>query len=80
MTPEEVSGINESFPADAPKLKILYLVLVAVLGIALLFGLVAWLVLALRGTPMPEGMAVIVGAISGGLLGVLAGPVTKGDR
>lgn len=50
-----------------------YLALVWVLGIALLLGIGGWLVLAFQGRTMPEGLAVIIGAISGGLVGLISG-------
>ena len=74
MTPEEVSGVTESFPDDAEKLSTLYLVLIVVLGTALLFGLVAWFIMAMNGRALPEGMAVLVGSIGGGLVGILTSP------
>ncbi len=48
-----------------------YLLVIAGLTLALLFGLVAWFVLALRGDSMPEGMAVLIGTIGGGLVGLV---------
>lgn len=85
MTPEDVSGVEirgaeESFPADAPALKTLYLVLVVVLGLVLVIGVVAWVLLAFAGVAMPEGLAVIIGAICGGLVGILTSPSSGRSR
>jgi hypothetical protein len=63
LAPEDVTAINRP----------LYMLVVAGLLVALLFGLVAWFVLALRGESMPEGMAVLVGTVGGGLVGLLTG-------
>lgn len=52
----------------------LYYMTLAVLGVALLFGLVAWFVIALKGKTMPEGFSVIIGTLVGGLVGVITSP------
>ena len=46
-------------------------VVIGGLLLALLFGLVAWFILTLQGDDMPEGMAVLIGTIGGGLVGLI---------
>ena len=65
-------GGAELAPADiTPLNRPVYLVVIAGLTGALLFGLVAWFVLTLKDKEMPEGMAVLLGSIGGGLLGLI---------
>ena len=62
LAPGDITAVNRRF----------YLLVVAGLIVALLFGLVAWFVLAVRGDDMPEGMAVLIGSIGGGIVGLIA--------
>ena len=50
-----------------------YLTLIGVLGTTLIVGVGGWLVLAFANRTMPEGLAVIIGAIAGGLVGLISG-------
>lgn len=78
VPPLQTTG-DELAPEDiTPTNRPVYLLLIAGLLIALLFGLVAWFVLALRGDDMPEGMAVLIGTIGGGVVGLLTGSKSKG--
>ena len=61
LAPDEITEVNRP----------IYLLVIGGLILALLFGLVAWFVLAIRGEAMPEGMAVLIGSIGGGLIGVI---------
>jgi hypothetical protein len=80
VRPEDVSGVGgsrESLPIQAEKLPRLYALLIVILGLGFLFGLVAWFILVLDGKEMPEGMAVIIGTVAGGLVGVITKPGSK---
>lgn len=66
LAPEDITLTNRP----------VYLLVIAGLFLALLFGLVAWFVLTVRGESMPEGMAVLVGTIGGGLVGLVTGAKT----
>jgi hypothetical protein len=63
LAPEDITEVNRPF----------YMLVVGGLLVLLLFGMVAWFVLALRGDDMPEGMAVLIGSIGGGVVGLLTG-------
>jgi uncharacterized membrane-anchored protein len=67
VKPEDITEANRPF----------YMLLVGGLLVVLLFGLVAWFVLALRGTAMPEGMAVLIGSVGGGVVGLLTASASK---
>jgi hypothetical protein len=60
-------GPTDITPVNRP----IYIIVIAGLTAALLFGLVAWFVLTLKDHEMPEGMAVLLGSIGGGLLGLI---------
>ncbi len=62
LQPGDITDTNRNF----------YTIVVSGLLAALLFGMVAWFVLALRGDDMPEGMAVLVGSVGGGLVGLIS--------
>ena len=64
----------ESLKEDVtPDNKKVYFALVVSLGAALVIGVLGWLALAFVGKTMPEGLTVIIGAISGGLVGLISG-------
>jgi hypothetical protein len=68
----DASGGTELAPGDiTPVNRPVYMMVIGGLLVALLFGLVAWFVLALQGDDMPEGMAVLIGTIGGGLVGLI---------
>lgn len=45
---------------------------IVILGLVLIIGVVGWLVLAATGKAMPEGLGVILGTVSGGLVGLIS--------
>jgi hypothetical protein len=61
LAPDEITPLNRP----------VYMMVIGGLLVALLFGLVAWFILALQGDDMPEGMAVLIGTIGGGLVGLI---------
>jgi hypothetical protein len=61
LAPEDITPLNRP----------VYLMVIGGLMLALLFGLVAWFILTLQGDDMPEGMAVLIGTIGGGLVGLI---------
>lgn len=63
LAPDEITFTNRP----------VYLLVIGGLLAALLFGLVAWFILTLQGDEMPEGMAVLIGTIGGGLVGLITG-------
>lgn len=66
------TGATELSPQDiTPLNRPVYLMVIGGLLLALLFGLVAWFILTLQGDDMPEGMAVLIGTIGGGLVGLI---------
>jgi hypothetical protein len=68
----EANGGAELAPEDiTPLNRPVYLMVIGGLMAALLFGLVAWFILTLQGDDMPEGMAVLIGTIGGGLVGLI---------
>jgi hypothetical protein len=74
--PETQQG-TELAPQDiTPVNRPLYMLVIAGLLIALLLGIVAWFVLTIRGQDMPEGLAVLIGTIGGGLVGLLTASKT----
>ncbi len=50
-----------------------YLAVIIILGAVLLIGVLGWLVLALNKRTMPEGLDVLLGAVAGGLVGLISG-------
>lgn len=68
----DADGGQELDPDDiTPLNRPVYLLVIGGLMVALLFGLVAWFILTLQGDDMPEGMAVLIGTIGGGLVGLI---------
>ncbi|KQP69540.1 hypothetical protein ASF40_16915 [Microbacterium sp. Leaf288] len=68
----EEEGGGEGLPEPITKLnRPVYLVVIIGLFVTLLFGLVSWFVLTLQGLAMPEGMAVLIGTVGGGLVGLV---------
>jgi hypothetical protein len=63
LAPDDITAVNRP----------VYMLVIAGLVVALIFGLVAWFVLAMRGEQMPAGMAAVIGTVGGGLVGLLAG-------
>jgi len=71
----QVVSIDEVRAAlDPTKNRWLYFLTLSIIGAALLFSLVAWFVMVLDGKTMPEGFAVVVGTLAGGLVGVITSP------
>lgn len=50
----------------------LYVPIVIALSLVFLLGALLWMLLAINGKAMPDGLAAIVGAIGGGLVATLA--------
>ncbi len=50
----------------------LYFAVIVILGVVLLVGVVGWLILAGKDKTMPEGLGVILGAVSGGLVSLVS--------
>jgi hypothetical protein len=50
----------------------LYLAVIVILGVVLLVGVIGWLTLAANDKSMPEGLGVILGAVSGGLVSLVS--------
>ena len=74
----EANGGSELAPDDiTPLNRPVYLLVIGGLLAALLFGLVAWFILTLQGDDMPEGMAVLIGTIGGGLVGLITASKTS---
>jgi hypothetical protein len=63
---------SRQFPSDAPQLKTLYGVVLAVLGLTLLAGVGAWVATIFVEKAMPDGLSNLVSLIAGGLIGLLA--------
>lgn len=59
-------------PPDAPQLKSLYGIVLAVLGLALLGGVAGWIAFVFADKTMPDGLSTLIALIAGGLIGVLA--------
>jgi hypothetical protein len=64
---------TESLRDVTPVNRKVYLLVVSILGVALVSGIAGWLVLTFTNRQMPEGLAVIVGTIAGGLVGLISG-------
>jgi len=62
-----------SLPPDAQRVPQLYAIVLVFLGLTLLAIVVGWILLALNGKTFPDGLSTLAGAISGGLVGVIAG-------
>lgn len=63
---------NESLGPVTRTNRRLYLVVIVILGVVLLVGVVGWLYLAAKDKTMPEGLGVILGALSGGLVSLVS--------
>lgn len=61
----------ESLPDVNQHNRGLYKLVLWFIGVALILGICLWFYATVRGIDFPEGLAVIVGALSGGLLGVI---------
>lgn len=68
----QVVGNKESLGPVTRLNRQLYLVVIAVLGAALIIGVVGWLILAGKGLPMPDGLGVILGTVSGALVALVS--------
>ncbi|MEV6270794.1 hypothetical protein ACWEOO_18955 [Kribbella sp. NPDC004138] len=67
LAPEDITPVNRP----------VYMLVIGGLLLALLVGMVGWLVLVLNDKNMPEGLAVLLGSIGGALVGVLASTSKK---
>ncbi len=63
----------ESLGPVTPVNRSLYMAVIIVLGIVLVAGVVGWIVLAIDNRTMPQGLDVLLGAIGGGLVGLISG-------
>ena len=63
LSPSEITQTNRP----------LYMLVVGGLLLVLLVGIAGWLVLAFQQTVMPEGLAVLLGSIAGGLVALITG-------
>lgn len=69
---------DELAPGDiTPVNRPVYMLVIGGLLLALIVGMVGWLVLVLSDKSMPEGLAVLLGSIGGALVGVLASTSKK---
>lgn len=64
---------NESLREVNAANRRVYLTIIWFLGVSLLLIIGGWIVLAMNGKAMPEGLAAVVGAIAGGLVGAVSG-------
>lgn len=70
--PPERQGQPESLGPVTQLNRRLYLSLIIILGAALIIGVVGWLLLALNGRAMPDGLGVILGTVAGGLVALVS--------
>jgi hypothetical protein len=69
---------DELDPADITLVnRPVYLLVIGGLLLALIVGIVGWLVLVMNDRTMPEGLAVLLGTIGGALAGLLASASKK---
>jgi hypothetical protein len=69
---------DELVPADITVVnRPVYLLVIGGLLLALIVGMVGWLVLVMNDKSMPEGLAVLLGTIGGALAGLLASASKK---
>jgi hypothetical protein len=68
----EDSGGNEALPKVTKLNRGLYALVFYILGTSLLVLIAGWILIAALGKTVPEGIPVVVGAIVGGLTGVVA--------
>lgn len=70
--PGKDPGGHELDPADITTVnRPVYLLAIGGLLVALIVGIVGWLLLALNDKSMPEGLGVLLGSIGGALVGLL---------
>lgn len=58
----------------------LYQAVIWILGATLVVGVVGWLLLALSGKRMPEGLGVILGTVAGALVGLVSDKVGSNGK
>jgi hypothetical protein len=68
----DASGRSESLGPVNRLNKNLYMAVIVTLSTVLLIGVIGWLILALNGRAMPEGLGVILGTVAGGLVGLVS--------
>jgi len=67
LNPEDITLVNRP----------VYLLVIGALALALLVGIIGWIVLAMNDKSMPDGLAVLMGSVGGALVGLLASAVKK---
>ena len=50
----------------------LYQMVIWILGIVIVIGVVGWIALAFTGRTMPDGLSVVIGTVTGGLVGLIS--------
>jgi hypothetical protein len=70
--PPEQAGQAESLGPVTSVSRRLYFALIVILGVVLIVGVVGWLLLALTGRAMPDGLGVILGTVAGGLVALIS--------
>jgi hypothetical protein len=62
----------EALPPPDRTNRRLYMAVIVILGLVLMIGVAGWLLLAATGKAMPDGLGVILGAVAGGLVGLIS--------
>lgn len=62
----------ESLPPLNRDNRRVYLAVIIVLGTVLIIGVTGWLILAITDRTMPDGLGVVLGTVTGGLVGLIS--------
>ena len=73
-------GQRESLGPVTRTNRSVYLTVIIVLGGVLVIGVAGWLILAANGRTVPDGLGVILGAVAGGLVGLISTDKAPGPR